>query len=124
MTNPALTLGPCLFNWKPETLRDFYFRIADEAPVTIVYLGEIICSKRAPLFEPQMEAGEMDRAHELELEVVHLMEEVERYRSAAEDALQQLDWCIGYLAGCQKGRVARVLSANGRVVKAPVGRPS
>jgi collagenase-like PrtC family protease len=51
-----VTLGPVLFNWAPETWRDFYFRIADEAPVTIVYLGEIICSKRAPLFEPQLEA--------------------------------------------------------------------
>ena len=57
-------------------------------------------------------AGEMDRAHELELEVVHLMEEVERYRSAAEDALQQLDWCIGYFAGTKNGKVAQVLSAN------------
>ena len=26
--------------------------------------------------------------------------------------MQQLDWCIGYLAGCQKGRVARILGAN------------
>lgn len=51
-----VTLGPVLFNWAPERWRDFYFRIADEAPVTTVYLGEIICSKRAPLFEPQIEA--------------------------------------------------------------------
>jgi collagenase-like PrtC family protease len=51
-----VTLGPILFNWAPETWRDFYFRIADEAPIAIVYLGEIICSKRAPLFEPQLEA--------------------------------------------------------------------
>jgi len=29
-----LTLGPVLFNWQPERWRDFYFRIADEAPVT------------------------------------------------------------------------------------------
>ena len=51
VTNSAqLTLGPVLFNWAPETWRDFYFRIADEAPVGIVYLGETICSKRAPLF--------------------------------------------------------------------------
>lgn len=57
-------------------------------------------------------AGEKDRAHELELEVAHLMEEVERYRSAAEDALQQLDWCIGYFAGTKNGKVAQVLSAN------------
>lgn len=54
-----LTLGPVLFNWAPETWRDFYFRIADEAPVTVVYLGEAICSKRAPLFEPYVaEAAE------------------------------------------------------------------
>ncbi len=45
-----LTLGPNLFNWAPERWRDFYFRIADEAPVAVVYLGETICSKRAPLF--------------------------------------------------------------------------
>lgn len=55
---------------------------------------------------------ESSRIRELEAEVAGLMEDVERYRSAAEDALQQLDWCIGYLAGCQKGRVAKVLSAN------------
>ena len=51
-----LTLGPVLFNWNPETWRDFYFRIADEAPVAAVYLGEVICFKRAPLFEPYLEA--------------------------------------------------------------------
>ena len=49
-----ITLGPVLFNWAPETWRDFYFRIADEAPVKTVYLGEVICSKRAPLFEPHI----------------------------------------------------------------------
>ena len=41
-----------LFNWQPEKWRDFYFRIADEAPVSTVYLGETVCSKRAPLIEP------------------------------------------------------------------------
>lgn len=51
-----VTLGPVLFNWAPEAWRDFYFRIADEAPVETVYIGEIICSKRAPLFQPHLEA--------------------------------------------------------------------
>ena len=51
-----LTLGPNLFNWAPEQWRDFYFRIADEAPVETVYLGETICSKRAPLFDEHYEA--------------------------------------------------------------------
>lgn len=48
----SVTLGPVLFNWQPEMWRDFYFRIADEAPISVVYLGETICSKRAPLLEP------------------------------------------------------------------------
>jgi collagenase-like PrtC family protease len=51
-----VTLGPVLFNWKPESWRDFYFRVADEAPVTAVYLGETVCSKRAVLFEPYYRA--------------------------------------------------------------------
>jgi len=51
-----ITLGPVLFNWEPEKWRDFYFRIADEAPVATVYLGETVCSKRAPLFEPHYQA--------------------------------------------------------------------
>ena len=49
---PKLTLGPVLFHWPAETLRDFYARIADEAEIDIVYLGEIVCSKRAPFFDP------------------------------------------------------------------------
>jgi O2-independent ubiquinone biosynthesis protein UbiV len=51
-----ITLGPVLFNWQPERWRDFYFRIADEAPVATVYLGEVVCSKRGPLFEPHYQA--------------------------------------------------------------------
>lgn len=50
-----ITLGPVLFNWPPDQWRDFYYRIADEAPVGTVYLGEVICSKRAPLFAAHYE---------------------------------------------------------------------
>jgi len=39
-------------------------------------------------------------------------EEARRYRRAAEDALQQLDWCIGYLHGIQKTKISRALSRN------------
>ena len=46
-----LTPGPNLLNWAPDKWCEFYFRIADEAPVSVVYLGETICSKRAPLFD-------------------------------------------------------------------------
>ena len=51
-----LSLGPALYNWQPERWRDFYFRIADEAPVDAVVVGEIVCSKRAPFFEPHLPA--------------------------------------------------------------------
>jgi hypothetical protein len=39
-------------------------------------------------------------------------QELERYRQAAEDALQQLDWCIGYLHGIRKLDVSRALAKN------------
>jgi hypothetical protein len=38
--------------------------------------------------------------------------ETERYRQAAEDALQQLDWCIGYLHGIRKVKISRTLARN------------
>lgn len=46
-----LTLGPLYFNWPAEKIAAFYARIADEAPVERVYLGEVVCGKRAPLYE-------------------------------------------------------------------------
>jgi len=46
-----LTLGPIAYHWSAESRRDFYAYIADEAPVDEVYLGEVICSKRAPFHE-------------------------------------------------------------------------
>jgi collagenase-like PrtC family protease len=49
-----LTLGPVLYNWKPELWRDFYFRIADEAPVDVVVVGEVVCSKRSPFLDPHI----------------------------------------------------------------------
>lgn len=39
-------------------------------------------------------------------------EQADRYRRAAEDALQQLDWCIGYLHGIKKGRISTQLARN------------
>lgn len=51
-----LTMGPVLFHWPAEQMRDFWFRIADEAPVDTAYLGETVCSKRTPFFEPHFEA--------------------------------------------------------------------
>jgi len=59
-----LTLGPIPFHWPAERRRDFYARIADEAPVDTVYLGEVICSKRAPFHEHDLgdTAARLERA--------------------------------------------------------------
>lgn len=63
MSEPIqLTLGPLLFNWAPDRIRDFYARIADEAPLGRVYLGEVVCGKRAPL----VDAALADSAERLE----------------------------------------------------------
>src|SRR5690606_2138301 len=52
----ALTLGPLHYNWPAEYRRDFYARIADEAPVDTVCLGEVVCTKRAPFTDPDLPA--------------------------------------------------------------------
>ena len=41
-----------------------------------------------------------------------LENEVERFRRASEDALQQLDWCIGYMHGAGKKGIAKSLAKN------------
>lgn len=43
--------------------------------------------------------------------------QADRYRQAAEDALQQLDWCIGYLHGIRKGKISRQLAKNRTYIK-------
>jgi len=45
------------------------------------------------------------------------LDEVERYRRAAEDALQQLDWCIGYLHGIRKVGISRSLARNRNYIR-------
>jgi len=39
-------------------------------------------------------------------------QEADRYRKAAEDALQQLDWAIGYLHGIRKTDISKALAKN------------
>jgi hypothetical protein len=43
--------------------------------------------------------------------------ESERYRRAAEEALQQLDWCIGYLHGIHKTQISTRLAKNREYIK-------
>jgi hypothetical protein len=57
-------------------------------------------------------ASDTNRTEELERTVHDLMKDVDRYRTATEDALQQIDWCIGYFTGSNKTSIAKALSSN------------
>ena len=46
-----INIGPLFYHWPTDQMVDFYARIADEADVDTVYLGEVVCSKRIALFE-------------------------------------------------------------------------
>ncbi len=70
MTRTELTLGPVLYNWSPERWRDYYFEIADEAPVDNVCVGEVVCSKRAPFFEPVL-ADVLERLEGAGKRIIH-----------------------------------------------------
>ena len=66
---PRLTLGPLLYHWSAEQRRDFYFRIADEAELDVVTLGEVVCAKREPFFAD------------------HLPEVIERLRASGKEVV-------------------------------------
>jgi hypothetical protein len=44
-------------------------------------------------------------------------EEAERYRRAAEETLDQLDWCVDYLYRIRKDRIARVVQKNRTLIR-------
>jgi hypothetical protein len=44
-------------------------------------------------------------------------DELERYRRASEDALEQLDWCIGYLHAIGKSAASQVLGHNRNTIR-------
>ena len=49
-------------------------------------------------------------------------DETERYRQAAEDALQQLDWRIGYLHGIRKVEISKARARNRSVIRTQLMR--
>jgi hypothetical protein len=44
-------------------------------------------------------------------------DEVERYKQAATEALEMLDWCIGYLVGTHKEGIASQLASNRKYIR-------
>ena len=43
--------------------------------------------------------------------------ETERYRQAATEALEMLDWCIGFLVGIHKDKIATQLAKNRKHIR-------
>ena len=56
--------------------------------------------------------SDADQVKELELEVERLHGDVERYRNACYDSMQQLSWCIGYLTGHHNEKYAQAMGKN------------
>lgn len=56
--------------------------------------------------------SDADQIKELELEVERLQGDVDRYRNACYDSMQQLSWCIGYLAGNRRPSQAEAMAQN------------
>ena len=46
-----------------------------------------------------------------------------RYRRAADDTLEQLEWCINYLHRIRKPKIADALDANRRAIKQRMAQP-
>lgn len=49
-----ITIGPNPYHWPAATKLDFYRRMAEEPAIDEIYLGEVICSKRAPYFDDHL----------------------------------------------------------------------
>jgi hypothetical protein len=49
-------------------------------------------------------------------------QEVARYRRAAEETLNQLDWCINYLHGIRKSGIADALGKNRSLIRRQMNR--
>jgi hypothetical protein len=62
-------------------------------------------------WEASMQA-DRDRLKELKAATARLENEAEQYRTAAESALDQLDWCVDYFNRSRQIRIAKSLRAN------------
>ena len=49
-------------------------------------------------------------------------QEIARYRLAAEETLEQLEWCVDYLRRIKKGSIADVVDRNRRHIRREMTR--
>lgn len=129
---PTLTLGPVLFLWEPATWRDFYYRIADEADVDTVVVGEVVCSKRShfhdaligKVVDRLMAGGKQVRLASLalvtlerELQASHRLSrqrlEVEVSELSAHAAMAGKPHAVSPLVNVYNAATAKVLAARG-----------
>jgi hypothetical protein len=66
------------------------------------------------------QSQESRELEELRMKNAQLMEEVDKYRTATEDSLQQLDWCIGYFTASKNRGVAKSLGANRAYIRSKI----
>lgn len=129
----GLTLGPLLYLWDEPRWRDFYFRIADEADVDTVVLGEVVCSKRDHFHTGSLDevakrltsAGKQVRLASLalvtlerEMKSVRRLAaqddfEVEIGELAAHGAMRGRLHAVGPMVNVYNGATARVLARGG-----------
>ncbi|TPW32499.1 U32 family peptidase [Martelella alba] len=133
MADAKLTLGPVYALWDGPKWRDFYFRIADEAPVDRVVVGETVCSKRQHFTEPHL-AEVIERLEAAGKEViistyalVTLPREIKQVRETAEGSpypveandlsalnfLKDRPHTVGPLVNVYNAPTARVLKSRG-----------
>lgn len=129
----GLTLGPLLYLWDDARWRDFYFRIADEADVDTVVLGETVCSKRDHFHTDSLDivtarlaaAGKRVRLASLalvtlqrELKAMRQLAQQDRYEIevgeiAAHGAMRGQPHAIGPMVNVYNAATARVLAKGG-----------
>ena len=121
-----ITLGPVYYLWGEDKWRDFYFRVADEAPVDRVVIGETVCSKRSHFHQPAL-ADVLERLDAAGKEVVlstlalvTLDREIKAMSAAMEDAHFPVE--ANDLAALQLARHPHMVGPLVNVYNAPTAR--